>query len=261
MTNESKDSGVPGKGAAGTGQETDGSAAKMPDSSKQGQRSRRDRGNRNNNNNVSFKTPTTLHVIKFEGRCTELKGEIYDCLDIRQVDGFTKTTKEIAEYVGQVYSGYARTAVESLTLPVFQYPSDPAANATETEKRKWQKRVDSTVVKEDRFEEDMKKVYSLIWGQYMESLRAKLAAASGYTRMKTDYNSIELLKSIKDCVFKFSSQKFGHQSRHEALRKFYTTYQDKNSNSNTNIYFTWSGERLTVGEGIHHDPRGSASTS
>jgi hypothetical protein len=135
--------------------------------------------------------------------------------------------------VGRVYSGDARTAVESLTLPVFQYPSDPAANnATETEKRKWQKRVGSTVVKEDQFKEDMKKVYLLIWGQCTESLWAKLEAASGYTRMKTDYDSIELLKSIKDCIFKFSSQKFGHQSRHKALRKFYTPYQDKNSNSN-----------------------------
>jgi hypothetical protein len=233
MTNESKDSGAPGKGAAGTGQETDGLAAKSPDSSKQGQQSRRDRGNRNNNNNnVIFKNPTTLHTIKFEGRCTELKGEIYDCSDVRQADGFTKTTKEIAKYVGRVYIGEARTAVELLTLPVFQYPSDPAANATETTNRKWQKRVDSTVVKKDRFEEDMKKVCSLIWGQCTESLRAKLEAASGYTLMKTDYDSIELLKSINDCVFKFSSQKFGHQSRHEALRKCYTTYQDKNSNSN-----------------------------
>jgi hypothetical protein len=162
MTNESKDSGTPAKDAAGVGQETDGSVAKTPDSSKQGQRSRRDRGNRNNNNNVSFKKPAPLHTIKFEGRCTELKGEIYDCSDVRQVDRYTKTTKEIAEYVGPVYSGDARTAIKSLALPVFQYPLDPAANTTETERRKWQKRVNSTVVKEDRFEEDMKKVYSLI---------------------------------------------------------------------------------------------------
>jgi hypothetical protein len=71
MTNESKDSGAPGKGAAGTGQETDGSAMKTPNSSKQGHRSRRDRRN-HNNNNVSFKKPATLQTIKSEGRCTEL---------------------------------------------------------------------------------------------------------------------------------------------------------------------------------------------
>jgi hypothetical protein len=34
---------------------------------------------------------------KFEMRCEELKGEIYDCSDFRQVNGYTKTTKEIAE--------------------------------------------------------------------------------------------------------------------------------------------------------------------
>jgi hypothetical protein len=49
--------------------------------------------------------------------------------------------------------------------------------------------------------------------------------------MKVDYDTIELLKSIKDCVFKSSSQKYGHHARHEALRKFVNMHQDKNNNS------------------------------
>jgi hypothetical protein len=79
-----------------------------------------------------------------------------------------------------VYSGDARTTVESLVLPVFIYPSNSAADATETDKRKWQKRVDSTVVKEDGFEEDLIKVYSLIWRQCTDALRAKLEARGNY---------------------------------------------------------------------------------
>jgi hypothetical protein len=119
--------------------------------------------------------------------------------DVHQANGYTKTTKEIAECVGQVYSGNARAAIKSLKLPVFNYPSDPVAKATEMEKRKWQKRVDSTVVKDDRVEEDKKKMYSLIWGQCTESLLcAKLEAVSGYTTMKDNYDTIDLLKSIKD---------------------------------------------------------------
>jgi hypothetical protein len=49
---------------------------------------------------------------KFEGRCTDLKGHIYDCSDVRQSDQYTKTTKEIAEYVGRTYKygGDARLA-------------------------------------------------------------------------------------------------------------------------------------------------------
>jgi hypothetical protein len=125
--------------------------------------------------------------------------------------------KEIAEYVGRVYSGDARMAVESLLLPVFTYPSDPVSGASETDKRKWQMRVDSTVMKEDRFEENLKNVYSLIWGQCTDALRAKLEARGNYLRMKVDYDAIELSKSIKDCVFKSSSQKYGHHARHKAL--------------------------------------------
>jgi hypothetical protein len=37
---------------------------------------------------------------KFEGKCVDLKGHIYDCSDTSQSHIFMKTTKEIAEYVG-----------------------------------------------------------------------------------------------------------------------------------------------------------------
>ena len=53
---------------------------------------------------------------KFEGKCEDLKGHIYDCSDAKQSDLFTKTTKELAEYVGRTYKhgGDIRLAVENL---------------------------------------------------------------------------------------------------------------------------------------------------
>ena len=36
---------------------------------------------------------------RFSGRCEELNGNIYDCTDSRQADQYSKTTKEIAEYI------------------------------------------------------------------------------------------------------------------------------------------------------------------
>ena len=44
-----------------------------------------------------FKKPI-MKQPKFEGKCEELKGFIYDCSDARQADMFTKTMKEIAGY-------------------------------------------------------------------------------------------------------------------------------------------------------------------
>jgi hypothetical protein len=148
-------------------------------------------------------------------------GEIYDCSAYNQVDGCTKTTKEVAEHVGRACSSDARTAAETLILPTFDYPSDPVTGASETEKRKWTKRVDTMVYREDRFDKDLKKVCSLIWGQCTELLRAKLQAKDRYDQMKAEHDTVELLNSIKDCVFKFSDQKKAAHSLHEALRKFY----------------------------------------
>ena len=50
---------------------------------------------------------------KFEGKCTDLKCHIYDCLDVNQSDQYTKTTYK--------YSGDMRLAVETLKMPAF-YP-------------------------------------------------------------------------------------------------------------------------------------------
>lgn len=38
---------------------------------------------------------------KFEGRCDDLKGYVFDLIGSRSADGYTKTVKEIADHVGQ----------------------------------------------------------------------------------------------------------------------------------------------------------------
>ena len=166
----SSESSAPVTGSADAGQVAEGTNTRNGSSrpGRSGQRPRRGRGNRNQRSNDA-----APRDVKFTGRCDDLKGEIYDSSSYSQADGYTKTTKEIAEYVGRTYSAEARTAVETLVLPTFVYPNDPEADASFTEKRKWQKRVDSTVMKEDRFDEDIKKVFSLIWGQCTNYLRAK----------------------------------------------------------------------------------------
>jgi hypothetical protein len=214
MSTEANTNEAPAAATADTVESAEGTNTRSATSRTRRER-RAARRNNNNNNNRSPNTETAPSETKFTGRCDELKGKIYDCSEFSQVDGYTKTTKEISEYVGRTYSADARTAVETLVIPTFEYPADPEAGASATETRKWQKRVDSMVTREGRFEEDLKKVYSLIWGQCTEFLRAKLEAKAGYMKMKSEYETVELLKSIKDCVFKFSDQKYAPHSLHE----------------------------------------------
>ncbi len=42
----------------------------------------------------AFKKPI-IQQTKFEGKCVELKGFIYDCSDSKQADIFTKATKKL----------------------------------------------------------------------------------------------------------------------------------------------------------------------
>ena len=43
---------------------------------------------------------------RFEGRCEELKGYIYDCTGTQQADMFIKTSQQIAEYAGKSFKDY-----------------------------------------------------------------------------------------------------------------------------------------------------------
>ena len=111
---------------------------------------------------VSRQPKFEAHVVsrlpKFEGRCEQLKGHVFDCSDARQSDMYTKTIKEIAEYVGRTYkySGDIRLAVENLELPDTTEPDDPPANATRTQVRIWEKQVDEYVKRDNYLKENIK---------------------------------------------------------------------------------------------------------
>ena len=93
---------------------------------------------------------STVPKVQFDGKCEELKGHIFDCTDVRQSDQYSRTVKEIAEYVGRTYKygADARMAVEQLARPTLEAPSDPPNSATKIELRIiWEKKVDKFVKK------------------------------------------------------------------------------------------------------------------
>ncbi len=168
---------------------------------------------------------------KFEGRCDDLKGHIYDCSDSRQADQFAKTTKEIAEYVGRVYAygGDARLAVKNLEVPDIPEPDDLPQGASRAKERIWEKWVDEYVRCHSHLLENMKTLYSLVWGQCSDIMRQKLEALDDFETISATGDGIGLLKAIKSLTFNFQSQKFLPHSIHETKRRFYMFSQGKMS--------------------------------
>ena len=171
----------------------------------------------------------TSWTPRFEGKCEDLKGHIYDCADIRQGDQYSRTTKEISEYVGRTFKFGMDTklSIEKLQLVVIPMPSDPPLESTRTDIRIWEKRIDDYVKRETSLKENIKTTYSLIWGQCSDAMRQKVESVEGFKGISEDGDAIELLKALKDAAFNFQTQKYTPQAIHEAKRRFYNCYQQR----------------------------------
>ena len=166
---------------------------------------------------------------KFEGRCEDLKGHIYDCSDVRQSDIFAKTTKEVAGYVGRTYKygSDVAVAVEKLAQPIIKIPEDLAKNASETEKYVWKKEVDEYVKQKSYLKQNMKTLYALVWGQCTDIMKQRIEGTTEFETLSNERDGLGLLKTIKNMVFNFQSQKYLPQALSESVRRLHNCVQTK----------------------------------
>lgn len=113
-----------------------------------------------------WKRVLPIREAKFEGRCRELQGHIYDCSDSLQADRYTKSTKELAEHVGRTYryGDDMRIVIERMVDITIAPPADPKVNATKTEVRVWEKRVDEYVKRTNYYVENKKNHCTHLFG-------------------------------------------------------------------------------------------------
>ena len=81
--------------------------------------------------------------------------------------------------------------------------------------------------RETHLDKNVKTVYSLVWGQCTDIMRAKIESLDNYVDMSGNSIGLDLLQGIKSIVYNFQSQKFLPHALHDAKRKFYGCYQGK----------------------------------
>jgi len=165
----------------------------------------------------------------FEGQINALKGHIYDCTDSCQADLYMNTTREIARYVAtNLKNGNdVRSAIENLKVPVMVRPNDLPASSLAAQKRQWEKKIKKISKKEMILEENMKTLYSIIWGQVSDVLKHRIQALENFKEMNSAADSLALLAAIQNEAFNFQSQKDQAQALHEAIRRFYSISQGR----------------------------------
>jgi hypothetical protein len=107
-------------------------------------------------------------------------------------------------------------------------PTDPPAGESCTGIRIWEKQVDEYIKRDSYLEENLKTVYSLMWGQCTDIMRQHLDALDAlFAIMSDDGDGLSLLMAIKSQAFNFQSQKYLPHALHESLKRLYNCYQAK----------------------------------
>ena len=165
---------------------------------------------------------------------------------MKQADLFAKTTKEIAGFVGRTYKygGDIRLVVENLEMVSITTPKDPPKDSTRTEERIWEKEVDEFVKRSTYLKENIKTLYSLVWGQCTDIMQQKVEATDIFETMSMEGNGLTLLKVIKDVNYNFQSQKYLPHSLYESKRRFYMCVQGRNMT--TQVYLEHFQNMLDV---------------
>ena len=199
----------------------------------------------------------TIPRQRFDGATEELKGHIFDLVGSRSADLFIKSKKAVANYVGRTYqhSGDIRRAIETLTLPTIPLPTAPVADPMPPLLAAiFSEQVKEYVKQTSRLQENIKRLWALVWGQCSDTIRTRLQALDTYENMHAASDGLRLLVAIKDLMYNVQEQKYVPLSIHLAKRQFFLLSQGRNTVGEYYEQFKNQTDVLDhIGAGIGHD--------
>ena len=193
----------------------------------------------------------------FQGTEDALKGYTYT-LAPNRTEVWTKTTREIADYVGRNYKngGGVKRSIDKLKVVEIPTPPDlpvavPAVEATDTdfttvpptpgtpaidaipgptptEKRIWEREVDEYMKRKQILARNLENLYPLVWGQCEIGLRNKVRALEEYETFSSMCDSVSLLKAIREIAFSLESQKYPPLQVYDMGRTLFLMKQSHN---------------------------------
>jgi hypothetical protein len=149
-------------------------------------------------------------VSKFKGTVKEMNGHVFQCHGETKVQNqYTRTLEELDSYVGLQFKyspGDIKKMIKSMKDTEQTLPSDPTTKASQTEKRIWEKEVDSYCKRKDTYISNKIALYSVVWSQCSEVMQARLKSSKDFESMNDDSDSLALLLEIKGIAYRFEAQ-------------------------------------------------------
>jgi hypothetical protein len=204
------------------------------------------------NKKKQYRPESVARPDKFLGGKEELDGNHFDCTGYGQSDRFVKTVQKIADYIGQEYKcgGISRTEVMTQKATVIPMPARPRGttltdvnNVVTTippdvldisDYQSAKKTVDYQILHQL---ENRQKLFSLVWQQCTELMRAKIKAHREYNTIEQNLNGVDLLRVIKLICFNIEDEKYIPQKVHETKAAFYKLKQGRDSDQAYQVRF------------------------
>ena len=175
--------------------------------------------------------------VKFEGRCDDLKGHVYDYGDGKTADQFVITTKEIKNYVGRTYKhgGDIVDAIDAMAVPTRTEPADPVDPDNRIMVKKWERSSDEYHKWVILTTANLKALKELVWGQCSQNMQQKIESLPNFANIR---DGIALLQAIKNTSYNYHSQTYIFETVNEALYRLMTLRQNHLSPSQYYDQFT-----------------------
>ncbi|KAI2513612.1 hypothetical protein MHU86_752 [Fragilaria crotonensis] len=156
----------------------------------------------------------------FTGNTDDMNGHVFQCFeeqsDRRQ---YAKTIKALDGYVKKnlTYSAdMAPLFASKMEMPAINLPEDLEEGAGETMKMIFAEDVKRTRA----LASNAATVYTVIWGQCSEDMKARVKTHEGYTEKSTKNDCFWLLRQIKSVTLQFDESKNGFLSLLDARHSF-----------------------------------------
>ena len=172
----------------------------------------RQRGrNRRNHGNQ----PQQQQQRGFKGKNPDLQGHVYDVgLPNSNNDLFTKTTKEIGEYVARTIDGAGdyRLAMVDMVMPPLAEPPIPTVPDGQNEpswaaREQYKQQYSEYIKKKEKRAQNESKIFPIILGQCSCTIRDRLEAHSDWVNINSKSDVMALLKLIQKSMYTKSTNR------------------------------------------------------
>ena len=138
-----------------------------------------------------------------------MNGHVFQCYgETPNKNQFNRTVEELDGYIGNnlKHSEDVKKMVKKMKDTVIAMPVDPKDDASKTELKIWDKRIESYVKRIDTYAENKSTIYSVLWGQCSDTMKTKIKALDIFELISENSDSLALLKEIKGISYRFESR-------------------------------------------------------